>query len=423
MTSVLGNSLKLPCGQELSNRLAKSAMTEGLADPSDNPTEKHATLYRRWAEGGLGLQITGNVMVDRRYLERAGNVVLEDENAMDRLVAWANAGKADGCKIWMQISHPGRQCARLVNSKPLAPSEVQLNLLGLFAKPIAMSEADITDAITRYAETARIAKKAGFDGAQIHGAHGYLVSQFLSPNSNRRTDKWGGSIENRARFLREIIAAVRKHAGEDFAIGVKLNSADFQKGGFDQDECRQVANWLEQDGVDLLEISGGTYEQLSFFHGADEDEVRESTKRREAYFIEYAKSIRDAVSLPLMVTGGFRSRQAMESAIEEDGIDLIGLARPLCTDVNLPKNVIAGTDTEADIFENELVLGKGWLGPRTPFQIINGINTFGSVGFYYWQIIRLADGLEPEIKPNVFRQFLRHTTHDFRLNRLRKKAS
>ena len=232
MTSPLAKSLTLPCGSVLRNRIAKSAMTEGLADPFDNPTSAHNTLYRTWDAGGLGLQITGNVMIDRRFLERFGNVVVEDEQAIDALKAWAAAGHATDGQIWMQISHPGRQCQKLVNTRPMAPSAVQLRLMGLFGNPRAMSENDIADVIARYTNTARIAQKAGFDGVQIHGAHGYLISQFLSSATNQRRDKWGGSVANRARFLREIIASVRNEVGNDFPVSVKLNSADFQKGGF-----------------------------------------------------------------------------------------------------------------------------------------------------------------------------------------------
>ncbi|MGI9353815.1 MAG: NADH:flavin oxidoreductase/NADH oxidase family protein, partial [Rhizobiaceae bacterium] len=387
MTSPLAKSLTLPCGSVLRNRIAKSAMTEGLADPFDNPTKAHHTLYRTWDNGGLGLQITGNVMIDRRFLERFGNVVVEDEQAIDALKAWAEAGHSTDGQIWMQISHPGRQCQRLVNTRPMAPSAVQLKLMGLFGNPRAMTETDIADVIARYANTARIAKKAGFDGVQIHGAHGYLISQFLSSATNQRQDKWGGSVANRARFLREVIASVRNEVGNDYPVSVKLNSADFQKGGFSQEECKMVAGWLSDDGIDLLEISGGTYEQLSFLNGPNEEVQRESTRKREAYFLEYAKNIRDAVKVPLMVTGGFRSLASMESAVEQDGIDLVGLARPVCTAPHIANTLLDGSVRQLDSYEEQLVLGSGYLGVNTPILPIKAINAFGSVGFFYWQII------------------------------------
>ena len=253
----LNAPLKLPCGSELPNRLLKSAMTEGLADADDHATERHATLYRCWSEGGTGTLITGNVMIDRRYLERPGNVVVEDRKGLPQLSRWAAAGTAAGSHLWMQISHPGRQCAKLSAPRPMAPSAVQLDLLGNFGRPIAMTEQDIQDALDRYARVAGIAREAGFTGVQLHGAHGYLISEFLSARLNRRTDDWGGSLAARARFLLEAVARTRRVVGDDFPLAVKLNSSDFQKGGFSFDESIQVARWLEDRGIDLLEISGG----------------------------------------------------------------------------------------------------------------------------------------------------------------------
>ena len=419
MTSPLTQTLALPCGASLPNRLCKSAMTEGLADAGDNPTEAHETLYRTWAEGGTGLLITGNVMVDRRYLERSGNVVLEDDQAMAQLKRWAKAGQVGGAHIWMQINHPGRQCQRLVNTQPISPSDVQLKLVGAFGKPRAMTEADISDVIGRYVRTAALAKQAGFDGVQIHAAHGYLISQFLSPKTNRRTDRWGGSIENRARFVREVVRAVRAEVGADYPVGIKLNSADFQKGGFTLDDCVTVAGWLAEDSIDLLEISGGSYEQLSLM-GVEPTEVRESSRKREAYFIEYAAAIGAAARIPLMITGGFRHREVMEQAVASGEVDLVGLARPLCTQPDLAHHLFAGALDQLDDYEHQLVLGNGVLGHNSPFGVIKAINSVGAVGFYYKQMIRLSQGLPPENDLRVLKSFWRHTVHDFKLGRRRR---
>lgn len=391
----LSQPLPLPCGATLSNRFGKSAMTEAMADKRDAPTQKHTTLYRRWARGAMGLQITGNVMIDRRYLERPGNIVVEDERDLAALNKWATAAKSDDTQVWVQISHPGRQCPMVVNARPLSPSDEKLKMLGLFAKPRAMSADDIADAIHRYAETARILQKAGFDGVQVHGAHGYLVSQFLSPITNRRSDDWGGSLENRARFLRRIIAAVRTAVGPTFPIGVKLNSADFQKGGFTLEECKQVARWLQEDGIDLLEISGGTYEEMSFATATPEATQRDSTRAREAFFLEYAREIRAEVTLPLMVTGGFRSRAAMEQALTEDGIDMIGLARPLCVHPDGATNLISGKTAQIGINEDDLTLGRGAWGINAKNWLINLVNTVARVEYYVWQMDRMAAGKEP----------------------------
>ncbi len=219
---MIGETLTLPCGHRLANRLCKAAMTEGLADPHDNPTQAHQQLYATWARGGAALLLTGNIMVDRRYLERAGNVVVENTSSLPALRNWAQVVRDAGSQLWAQISHPGRQCPRLVNLTPLAPSAVQLELAGNFGQPRAATSADIQDIIGRFARTAAILKAAGFDGVQVHGAHGYLLSQFLSPRTNRRNDEWGGTLENRARLLlpwRPFVPEVVTHLTR---IAVKL---------------------------------------------------------------------------------------------------------------------------------------------------------------------------------------------------------
>jgi 2,4-dienoyl-CoA reductase-like NADH-dependent reductase (Old Yellow Enzyme family) len=394
-------------------------MTEGLADKLDQPSPELIQIYKTWSQGGTGLHITGNVMVDKRYLERAGNVVLEDDKALDLFKEWAEQGTAGGNHLWVQLNHPGRQCPKMVNRQPLSPSDVQLSMLGNFGKPRAMQESDIEEVIARFIQSAELVKQAGFTGVQIHCAHGYLLSQFLSPKINQRQDQWGGSLENRARIIRRIIIGVREAVGTDFPIGVKLNSADFQKGGFSLEDCITVASWLGEDGVDLLEISGGTYEQLSLI-GVEPTDVRESTRKREAYFIEYAEKIKQSAKIPVMITGGFRSRDVMERAIESGEVDIIGLARPLCTDPNCSAKLIQQSIDSVDCYEDKLVLGKGFWGNNSSSNLIKAINSFGQVGFYYWQIIRLSKGLSPEPNLGTFNAFMRHMINDFRLNIRRK---
>jgi 2,4-dienoyl-CoA reductase-like NADH-dependent reductase (Old Yellow Enzyme family) len=398
-------------------------MTEALADSRDTPTEAHQTLYKRWSEGGYAFQLTGNVMVDKRYLERPGNVVVEDESALNALKQWASAAKSGGSQIWMQISHPGRQCPVVVTTKPLSPSTEKLHMLGLIGKPKAMTTDDIEDAIKRYARTAEIAQKAGFDGVQIHGAHGYLISQFLSPITNHRTDEWGGSLENRARFLRRVYAGVRKSVGADYPVAVKLNSADFQKGGFTLEDCAQVASWLEQDGIDLIELSGGTYEQMSFVNGTQEEQ-RESTQKREAYFLEYAREVRKAVKTPIMVTGGFRSREAMEQAITEDGIDMIGMARPTCVHPDAATMLLDGTVDKVGIEEDGLVLGTGRFGMNATNWFINLVNTVSRVEYYAWQMTRMSRGQSPqtENRANAIGYFMWYLGRSTLLGLRRKMA-
>lgn len=395
--SPLAVPLDLPCGQRLANRIAKSAMTEALAGVDDAPTVAHDTLYRRWSQGGISLQVTGNVMIDRRYLERPGNVVVEDRRDLDALRAWAAAGKSGGSRIWMQISHPGRQCPAMVARRPLSPSAERLRILGLFGTPREMTGADIEEVISRFATTAAIAREAGFDGVQIHAAHGYLVSQFLSPITNRRNDSWGGPLANRARLLRRVLSAVRDAVGAGFPVAVKLNSADFQKGGFSLDDSAQVAAWLDADGIDLIELSGGTYEQMSFVNGTGDDR-RDSTRRREAYFLDYARELRKAVQAPLMVTGGFRSARAMEQALAGDGIDMIGLARPLCVDPDAAGDLLQGTVARVGIDEAGLLMGRGALGANARNRFVKLVNTVSSVEYYGRQMTRMSRGQPPETR-------------------------
>lgn len=431
MSTSLHSELRLPCGAVIKNRLAKTAMTEGLADVADNATEGHINLYRTWAKGGSGLLITGNVMVDRRYLERPGNVVIEDRRGLPQLQSWAAAGTEDNTHLWMQISHPGRQCSRIVSTQPLSPSDVQLHLMGNFAKPRAMIEAEIEQAIKGYANTALIAKEAGFTGVQIHAAHGYLISQFLSPITNKRKDQWGGSLDNRARFLLSVIRAVRKEVGSEFPVAVKLNSADFQKGGFDLEDSAQVTTWLAQEGIDLLEISGGTYEQIRLLgHSGDESQaenpnVRASTRQREAYFLQYAKTIQAALDsgdqkIPLMVTGGFRSRLTMVEALEEGELDMIGLARPLCADADIPRLLVSGQISCAPAYEVDLKLGDGWLGPASKVPLLRAINVQGEVAWFYQQMLQLSQRKPPRKGQGVLRSFLNHLLREYKIAIRRK---
>lgn len=414
----LSQPLLLPCGATLPNRIAKAAMTEGLADTHLRATERHVRLYRAWSEGGAGLLLTGNVMIDRRVMERPANVAIDparpDIEAMTRLKAWARAGTVNGNHLWMQISHAGRQSPKYIAHEPLAPSEVQLKLAGNYRRPRALREPEILDLIQRIAQVASTAREAGFTGVQIHSAHGYLISSFLSPLTNRRTDAWGGSLENRARFLLEAIKATRAAVGSDFPLAVKLNSADFQQGGFSHEECLQVVKWLNESTLDLLEISGGTYEQprlLGYTGDAStalEVPKAQSTRRREAYFLEYAAGIRKVTTMPLMVTGGFRTREGMEQAILADKIDMIGLARPLCTAPNLPNQLLAGSNDRLPSYEHSLRWGPGLFSPTSKVFLLKMVNVLGQQGWYYQQIARLGDGLEPALRRGVFSAFVRY---------------
>ncbi|MEQ8797900.1 MAG: NADH:flavin oxidoreductase/NADH oxidase family protein [Salinisphaeraceae bacterium] len=419
MSDPLQQPLELPCGVTLPNRLCKAAMTEGLADNRLRATERHERLYRLWSEGGAGVLITGNVQVDRRCLERAGNVVIDTDETRDDLARWAKAGTANGNHLWMQISHAGRQTPMYINRHPKAPSDVQLKLLGSYGKPEPLTDAEIRELIERFAVAARTAKEAGFTGVQVHGAHGYLISEFLSPLVNQRTDDWGGSLENRARFLLETVAATRTAVGPGFPISVKLNSADFQKGGYTFEECLQVVKWLNEAGIDLLEVSGGSYEQPGMVgYQGDEDtadpDAKASTREREAYFMEYAKKVREVATMPIMVTGGFRSRQVMEAALASGDADVLGIGRPLVTDPHFVKRLFEGTVDEAEKQELRLNIGGGFLGPASRSVTLKFMNVFGQMGWFYMQLLRIGNGREADYRMGALRGLFGHLVNEYK---------
>ena len=412
MPYLMGKSFILPSGQVIKNRICKAAMTERIAKGNNLTNQGHINLYKTWAEGDVGLLLTGNVQVDRRHVEGPANVVIDENNYKEQyesLKAWSSAGTKNNTQLWMQISHAGRQTPGEVNSSPLAPSNVRLKIPGRnYGTPLPMTEEDILDVIDRFAFTVKVARDTGFTGVQIHSAHGYLLSEFLSPDINTRSDAWGGNIKNRSRIHLEIIKKCREEVGFDFPISIKLNSADFQKGGFSAEECIQVASKLEDAGIDLIEISGGTYEQPRLI-GVDNvsinptrSEIRkESTIAREAYFLEYAKNIREAVSLPLMVTGGFRTKQGIENALESGVCQMIGIGRPLCADPYCIKKMLNGQLETLPKYEKTLSLGPWILSPSSPFLIIKAINAFGSMSWFYQQIKRMADGKMPNLKQKI----------------------
>ena len=343
-TDFLSKEFKLPCGAVLSNRIAKSAMSENMANKDNSPSAKLITLYQRWARGGAGLLVTGNVMVDSRALGEPANVVVEDERDMLLLKQMASTANGTNSHLWTQLNHPGRQAPFNLNKETVAPSAIasKANKF-MFREPRALQEDEIWEIIEKYGNAAAILKKAGFTGVQIHGAHGYLVAQFLSPLSNVRTDQWGGSLENRARFAIEIYKNIREKVGNSYPVGIKINSADFQRGGFSEEESMEVVDILSSLGIDLVEISGGSYEAPAMM-GA-----KQSTREREAYFMEYIEKVRKRTTIPLMLTGGFRTVKLMNDAIKDGHLDIVGLARPFTLYPELANDILNGLTDRLDV--------------------------------------------------------------------------
>ncbi|MFJ9349470.1 NADH:flavin oxidoreductase/NADH oxidase family protein [Streptomyces sp. NPDC101237] len=345
MTSELFSPLSLRSGQVLDNRIAKAAMEENMAGDGQLPDEALFGLYRRWAAGGAGLLITGNVMVHAEALTGPAGVVLDDAAPLEPFTEWAAAAKSGGAAVWMQINHPGRQIGSDMPGVVWGPSAVAVDVgrhSGRFGKPAAMTPEQIRATVTRYAVTARRAEQAGFDGVEIHAAHGYLLSQFLSPLVNRRTDEWGGALENRARMLLDVVRAVRAAVSPSFAVAVKLNSADFQRGGFDADDARQVIEMLAPLGVDLVELSGGSYESPAM-SGRPADT---RTQAREAYFLDLARDLAATSPLPLMLTGGITRRPTAERVLA-DGVAIVGMGTALAVTPDLPDRWRQGREADA----------------------------------------------------------------------------
>ncbi|MGW1991354.1 oxidoreductase [Embleya sp. NPDC001921] len=344
MTSELFSPLALRSGQVLGNRIAKAAMEENMAGPGQVPGAGLIALYRRWATGGAGLLITGNVMVHAEALTGPAGVVLDEAAPLEPFAAWAEAAKSGGGAVWMQINHPGRQVQADMPGVVWGPSDVGVDLgrhSSRFGRPTAMTREQIEATVARFAATARRAEEAGFDGVEVHAAHGYLLSQFLSPLVNRRTDAWGGPLENRARMLLDVVAAVRSVVSPSFAVAVKLNSADFQRGGFGVDDARRVIAMLEPLDVDLVELSGGSYESPAMT-GRPADA---RTRSREAYFLDLATDLVTTSPLPLMLTGGITRRDTADRVLA-GGVALIGMGTALAVTPDLPERWRTGREAD-----------------------------------------------------------------------------
>jgi 2,4-dienoyl-CoA reductase-like NADH-dependent reductase (Old Yellow Enzyme family) len=338
----LFSPLRLRSGATLRNRVAKAAMEEGMAGNSQLPDERLLSLYQQWGAGGAGLLITGNVMVHAEALTGPGGVVLDDRAPLEPFARWAQAAKAGGAAVWMQISHPGRQVQADMPGVVWGPSAVAVELgrhSRRFGRPVAMTAEQIRATVERFVTTAARAEEAGFDGVEVHAAHGYLVSQFLSPLVNTRTDQWGGSLENRARLLLDVVRRIRAAVSPSFALAVKLNSADFQRGGFQADDAAKVIEMLEPLGVDVVELSGGSYESPAMAGRPTDGR----TGAREAYFLELASELAKTSPVPLMLTGGIGRRETAKTVLA-NGVALVGMATAIAVTPDLPNRWRSGRE-------------------------------------------------------------------------------
>ncbi|MFL2780277.1 MAG: NADH:flavin oxidoreductase/NADH oxidase family protein [Gammaproteobacteria bacterium] len=421
--TILKEQITLPCGAKIKNRICKAAMTERIAFSNNFTNQRHLNLYKKWADGDIGILLTGNVQVDKDHLEGPANVCIEEKSYSEQLPLlrkWAEEGTRNNTHLWMQISHAGRQTPGEINQSPKAPSSVQLKIPGRnYGIPSALTTEEIQEIIKKFTFVAKIARETGFSGIQIHSAHGYLLSEFLSPDINSREDEWGGTVENRSRIHVEIIKSIRQEVGEDFPISVKMNSADFQKGGFSPEDSIQVAKIVESAGVDNIEISGGTYEQPRLLGldnvsiNPDRSETRkESTIAREAYFLEYADKIKKNIQIPLMVTGGFRTKQGMEDAIKSGACEIVGVGRPLCANPYAIKEMFEGKTDHLPIYEKTLSLGPWILSPSSPFRLIQALNAFGAQAWFYQQIKRMGDNKLPDLSLGLFSAFRKDASED-----------
>ncbi len=384
--SLLDTPLTLPCGATIKNRFFKSAMSEIMGDDENRPTISLNRLYERWAEGGTGLLVTGNVMVDRKALGEPRNVVLDREEDIPALAAWAENGKKNNTHIWVQLNHPGRQSPKFLSPQPVAPSAIPYSsdLRHAFNTPVALNEEGIQDIIGKFARSASLCKQAGFTGVQIHAAHGYLVSQFLSPLYNQRDDRWGGSLENRMRFLLEIIRAVRAEVGPEYPVGVKLNSSDFKTKGFTEDDAFEVVKAIAAENVDLIEISGGTYESPTMMDG------QRNAEKSRPFFIDFAQRAVAGVATPVVLTGGFRTSQAMTDAMAYAGIAMVGIGRPLVVDPDMPKKILSGESYQSTV--RPLTTG---------FPFIDRVAML-EITWYENQMRYLGEGKEPKPHEGVY---------------------
>ncbi|MGA9519605.1 MAG: NADH:flavin oxidoreductase/NADH oxidase family protein [Trichococcus sp.] len=383
MDDLLFQPLTLPNGTVIKNRFFKSAMSETMGDRHQLPNRELIMLYNKWASEDIGVLVTGNVMIDSRYLGEPGNVALDSEKNLDVFKAWAQVGQKKGTPIWLQLNHPGKQMYRSIQEEPIAPSAIPISgsSASAFRIPREMTLVEIQETVTKFISAAQRAEEAGFSGVQLHAAHGYLINQFLSPADNHRKDTYGGSLDNRMRFLREIYQGIRRSVNPNFSIALKLNASDFKEEGFGFEDCQEVVKIMSDLGVDLIEISGGNYETPVFG----------SEYENGAGFLNYATALSKITNVPIVSTGGFRDKKQMEKAIN-DGVSMIGMARPFVLMPNLVTEIKQTKDFH--LTTPRLTTGLSSL-DKTLGPIIG-------VSYYEGQMKRLANGRPIKRRENAW---------------------
>lgn len=375
----VSKSLTLPCGVTVKNRFVKTALSETMATDQHRSNARYERLYRQWAMGGAGIVITGNVMVDRAAIAEPGNVVVDDERELPELQRWAQNGTLNQTQLWLQLNHPGRQSPKQFSARPVGPSAVPITGVNhrAFNPPRALTIDEIKELVTKFVKSAVIAQKAGFTGVQLHGAFGYLINQFLSKKTNRRTDEYGGSLENRMRFLIEVYQGIRKACGKAFPISLKLSLTDIDLAGFTEKTLTMVAKRMADLGIDMIEIAGDDYENS------------------QIGFSGHAHLINRLVDVPIALSGGFRHISAMEEALGRQDADLIGICTPMAVMPDMPNRILNSTYRPVKL---PLSTGSSKLDDKLKALIMTS--------YCEEQVHRLAEGKPPKIYRNAWRSVL-----------------
>lgn len=371
--------ITLPCGVTIKNRFVKTALSETMATNDHQPNHLFNRLYRQWAIGGAGIVITGNVMVDRHALAEPGNIVVDSDRVLPKLRQWAADGTINDTQLWMQLNHPGRQSPKMFSSRPVAPSAIPITGKNrrAFESPRALTANEIKELVQKFVKSAVIAQKAGFTGVQLHGAFGYLINQFLSSKMNHRTDDYGGSIENRMRFLTDIYQGIREACGPKFPISLKLSLTDIDVTGFTQRQFEMVIKKMAALGIDMIEIAGDDYENSQIgFSG-------------QAHFIN------QLLNVPIALSGGFRHISAMEEALGRQDASLIGVCTPMAFMTDMPNQILR---SRYQPFVLPLSTGSNWLDDKLKSIIVTS--------YCEEQIRRIAEGKQPKLYRNAWLSML-----------------